>query len=171
MPPNLPVPTPTDGKMWRKALRVAHPDTGGDHELFCWLTDIRGRVCGEGEGRPRRRRGPEPSSTEHPRRERIPYDGSLEFHELTSRALAVGQSVEEPFRSLLRLLIDCVEVGHGRAYPAQYIGASCKQMAYIGHLVGMGGPDRLRWCEIAGEIPLSARHGSHMVAKLKRVAA
>lgn len=35
--PTLP---PTEPAMWRKLLARAHPDAGGDHELFIWVCNL-----------------------------------------------------------------------------------------------------------------------------------
>ncbi|MBV9454795.1 MAG: hypothetical protein JOZ19_11860, partial [Rubrobacter sp.] len=167
MSPYPPVLPPTDGSMWRRALARVHPDAGGDDALFVWLMNVRDTLGGGAL------RFSDPSSSTSSSRtvgthhERINYDGSLEFFELTSRALSVGQSVEEPYRSMLRLLIDCVEVDRGHGYTAQYQGATYKQLAYIGHLVGLDGPARHRWYAIAEGIPLAARHATHIIQKEK----
>lgn len=86
---------------------------------------------------------------------------------LGMRALSVGQHAEEPYRSLLALLIDCPAEEHGRQVVRQERGASFKQLAYIGYLLGLSKPFS-RWYEIARSIPLSDRHASHIIGKLSR---
>lgn len=37
---------PDNPKMWRRLVACAHPDAGGDHELFVWVTTVKEAVCG-----------------------------------------------------------------------------------------------------------------------------
>ncbi len=37
---------PNDARMWKRLVSRAHPDAGGDHELFIWATATREVVCG-----------------------------------------------------------------------------------------------------------------------------
>ena len=40
--PTLP---PDHPGMWRRLISRAHPDAGGDHELFIWTGAVRDVVC------------------------------------------------------------------------------------------------------------------------------
>ncbi len=161
--------------MWRKALARCHPDAGGSHELFLFLQRVRESVCacGAAEAGVRDiRRPPAPAAQQ---RARVPFDESLgyvdEFVTLTMRALSVGQHAEDPFRCVLALLVDCPAHDHGRAAARQERGATYRQLAAIAHAVRMSGAERCRWYEIARCVPLSEAHASHILSKLKRVAA
>ncbi len=60
---------------------------------------------------------------------RIHYDASLgfidEFVVLTLRAVSVGRHAEEPYRSLVALLIDCPADERGRAAATTTAAAAC----------------------------------------------
>ena len=160
---HTPAPAPDDASLWRRALARAHPDAGGQHDLFIWLGSVRDHVLGSLPGEVGK-----PSETT----DRIPYDPDLgyidEFVTLTARALSVGKHAEEPFREVLGKLIDCPAHTHGRAASKQERGASFKQLAYIAHLSGFSGEERLRWYELARSIPLSEAHAGHLIARLKQ---
>jgi len=162
-------------------MATVHPDRdGGDAELFVFLAALREHVeeCAGGSvaelhsSRCRKR------GRDHGRdhdSDRIHYDAQLgyvdEFVMLTMRAISVGQHVEEPFRSILALLIDCGATDHGRRAARQCRGASYKQLAAIGHRFGMSKAERQRWYEVARSIPLSDQHAHHLLGKLQKVAA
>jgi hypothetical protein len=153
-------------------LAVAHPDRNdGDGELFVFLTALREHVesCSVAVyQRP-------PVEHHHVGREdqdRVPYDAALgaedEFWTLTHRALSIAQRVEEPFRSLLLLLMDFCPTDHGRRADKQARGATYKQLAYIAHLVPCDKEERIRWYEICRTIPLAEAHATYVVNELKR---
>lgn len=52
-------------------------------------------------------------------------------------------------------------------HPAIATGATYKQLAYIGHLVGMDTEERSRWYEVAREIPLSYSHAGHIIEEIE----
>jgi hypothetical protein len=161
--PTLP---PTDSGMWRRLLAKTHPDAGGDHELFIWATATRDHVCGGGEFS--RQREGSTSATE-----RVPFDYYSVFEVLTDRAVNMAAAVAEPYGYLLRQLADCYPASSeaGPLYDQQRRGASYKQLAAIGHTVGMSKPERVQWYRIAESIPLSQRHAGHILSKLQREAA
>lgn len=45
--------------------------------------------------------------------------------------------------------------------------ASYKQLAYIGHLIGMDSEERSRWYEVARYVPLSRSHAAHVIEELE----
>jgi hypothetical protein len=49
--------------------------------------------------------------------------------------------------------------------------SSYKQLAYIGHLVGMSKTERSGWYRVAESVPLSQRHAGHILSHLQREAA
>ncbi len=98
--------SPTDPKMWRRILALAHPDSvaRGDHELFIWAQSLREHVAGD---------LPELPIHHHPRRTtnadspRVPFQGDLDYDALTRRALEFAREVPSAYAWLLRLLSDC----------------------------------------------------------------
>ncbi len=165
--PTLP---PDHSGMWRRLISRAHPDAGGDHELFIWTGAVRDVVCGlslrpganpEAADNPSHRR--ETSTPDEPAR--VPFDIGLDFAALTGRALEYGGE----FAPVLNLLRDCWPV-EGLAHE-QGRGATYKRLAAIGHAWGMTKAERVRWYRVAESIPLSDRHAGHILAWSKRSAA
>jgi hypothetical protein len=166
---------------WRRLLATVHPDRDdGDAELFVFLTALKEHVeqCTAVEVSRRydnfqaagtSKVAPEDDSA------RVPFDCTFgsedQFYRLTHRALSIGQTLEEPFRSLLLLLLDCCPTDHGRRADKQSCGATYKQLAYIAHLVPCNKEQRVRWYEICRSIPLAEAHASHIISSLKCQAA
>jgi len=164
--------------MWRLLMARLHGDAGGSDELFLFGQAVRERLLDgnpvqapEAPGCAECRRG-ERRSKHDSGVQRVPYDPALgfadEFVMLTLRALSVGQHAEEPYRSLLALLIDCSPDERGQGAARQERGASYKMLAFVGHLVGMTKAQRTRWYRIAEAVPLSDRHAGHILGRLKR---
>lgn len=172
--PTLP---PDDRSMWRRVVSRAHPDAGGDHELFIWTVATRYAICdeelgGEAPGRerreqPSRRRETSISSAG----EYMPFDQFADFKVLTDRALSMAEAVAEPFGFLLRQVADCYPVSEGPLYEQQRRGAPYRSLAAIGHMVYMTKAECVHWYRIAEVIPLSQRHAGHILSRLKRRAA
>lgn len=164
--PTLP---PTDKGMWRKLIARAHPDTGGDHELFIWSRAAMEAICGglQTERPQWASRQRDKSSATEP--DRVPFERGANFADLTRRALELADEVEAPYSRILRMLGDC------RPSPAHETqerrGASYKMLAAIGHKAGMDKRERVRWYRIAETVPLSDRHAGHILSRLKREAA
>jgi len=165
--PTLP---PDHSGMWRRLISRAHPDAGGDHELFIWTGAVRDVVCGLSL-----RGAANPAAADNPSRRRetstpdgharVPFDIDLDFAALTGRALEYGGE----FAPVLNLLRDCWPV-EGLAHE-QRRGATYKRLAAIGHAWGMTRAERVRWYRVAESIPLSDRHAGHILAWSKRSAA
>jgi len=162
--------------MWRRLGGRAHPDGGGDHELFIWTVAVRDVVCSsrdqdavnpEPDDHPSRRR--EPSTSAAP--ERVPFDEEAFLEVLTDRAVTMAAAVAEPYGYLLRQAADCNSASEGLLYDQQRRGASYRSLAAIGHMVGMTKAERVQWYQIAEAIPLSQRHAGHILSRLKRRAA
>jgi hypothetical protein len=91
-------PAPTDKKMWRRLLRVVHPDTGGDHDLFIWAGALFDHVAGDAlEEAPRHVRREPPKH--HPRTtsgDRVPFEEAFDkapsFTHLTEQALGLAEN-------------------------------------------------------------------------------
>lgn len=161
--------------MWRRAVARCHPDAGGDHDLFIWITATRDHVIGGelGQTIPRRERSHNHQrsySEASPDPARIPFDKAGGFADLTAQALRAAQDLAEPYAGLLRLLADCYEAPEADStlHRQQCQGATYKTLAAIGHRAGMSKPERARWYRIAESIPLSQRHAGHILSRLQR---
>ncbi len=173
----------TDRRMWKQLLAKTHPDSGGSHEAVLFAQALQehvlaggGSVGGQnGQARPQPPPQPERPWPPQPRRggspDAVPFDPSYNFDALTENALLGASTVPEPYASLLRLLSDCESVGFGSLCDQQNRGATYKQLAAIGHRVGMSKQERVRWYRIAESVPLSCRHAGHILSRLKRRAA
>ena len=163
--------------MWRRLVGRAHPDAGGDHELFIWTVATRDAICGgelgneipmrERDDHPSRQREASTSTTA----DRVPFDRFADFEVLSDRAVTMAAAVAEPYGYLLRQVADCYPVSEGPLYDQQRRGATYKSLAAIGHSVGMTKAERVQWYAIAEAIPLSQRHAGHILSRLKRKAA
>jgi len=166
---------PTDKGMWRRLLKIAHPDTGGDHDLFIWAQALYEYVAGDvyEEPPPHIHRQPPPHPTTG---DRLDFEEALSyssFTELTRFAVAFASEVGGPYASVLRLLADCVEFTDCTSplYRQQYEGATYKSLAAIAYKALMTTEERYGWYRVAEAIPLSQRHAGHILSKLQRQAA
>ena len=156
--PTLPI---TDNSMWRRLLSRAHPDAGGDHELFIWAGVVRDLVCGQGLSR-QRDNLTETRSYEEPAR--VPYPPESDFAALTARALTMAEQAGGVHGALLEMLVYCYPLA--RLAHEQERGASYKRLAAAGHMVGMSMSERSRWYRVAESIPLADRHLGHILSRL-----
>ncbi len=172
MSPRTPTLPPNDRAMWRRLISRAHPDAGGDHDLFIWSMATRDVVCGGelGSEIPRRSRDPRPGARE-PGADRVPFDAYADFGVLTDRAVTMAAAVAQPYAYLLRLLSSCYPVAEGTLHNQQSRGASYRSLAAIGHAVGMSKTERAHWYRVAESVPLSQRHAGHILSRLQREAA
>jgi hypothetical protein len=159
----------TSRTMWRKLLQRVHPSHGGDASLYAWTRSLFEYIIGDAPedvrtGYQRREPPRHPSSGE-----RVSFSATAEFTNLTARAGAIAEHVDEPYARLLRMLASCYPAGVDdvTGSRAQHVGASYKQLAYIAHLSGMSGAQRTRWYRISEEIPLSQRHAGHLIKELQ----
>jgi len=161
--------------MWRRLVGRAHPDAGGDHDLFIWAVAVRDVVCSsslnasvspEPEVHPSRRHE---ASTAAP--DCVPFDRFADLEVLTDRAVTMAAAVAEPYGYLLRQVADCYPAEDGPLYDQQRCGATYRTLAAIGHTVGMSKEERIQWYRIAEAIPLSQRHAGHILSRIKRRAA
>jgi hypothetical protein len=162
--------------MWRKLLHRCHPDTGGDGDLFIWTRALYEYIAGDAiEPPPRstRRQPPQHPTTGERIDNTTAYDKASSFTDLTARAVAMADNLEEPYASLLRLLGDCGEASEADTtlYRQQHQGATYKTLAAIAHRAGMGKDQRVKWYRICESVPLSQRHAGHIVSRLQRRAA
>jgi hypothetical protein len=167
-------PPPTDPIMRRKLKALTHPDDSGDHELFTWTVNQIETACSGSPNAPTEvveyLYSPPGYSSREADPARILYDASLgfidEFVVLTLRAVSVGRHAEEPYRSLVALLIDCPADERGRAAARQERGATYGQLGRIAHDAGMTRGGRYRGYELACSIPLSEKHASHIIGRM-----
>ena len=89
----------------------------------------------------------------------------------TGRARMRADAVAEPYGYLLRQVADCGPANEGALRDQQRRGATYKQLAAIGHRVGMSSAERAQWYDVCRSIPLSQRHAGHILSRLKRRAA
>ncbi len=133
---------PTDGAMWRKLLARAHPDAGGNHELFIWVGSVKEHVLKSTTAS----QASSPPSAEPRSEPRTVYeDGRVPF----------------PADS-------CYTAAH--LPHEEQRGASYKRLAFIAHLVGMSKGERVGWYRVAEFIPLADRHAGHIIKRLKEAA-
>ncbi len=175
MTPRTPTLPPTEPTMWRKLLARTHPDAGGSHELFVWTGALREMICGgqlqvAPKPRPTLQRPPQ-SAAQPDDTPRIPYPTGADFEEGTREALRMAEELGEfhPYGALLAMLVDVESADHYA--PQEQRGASYRQLAAIGHSVGMTKPERAGFYRLAESVPLSDRHAGHILGRLKRQAA
>jgi hypothetical protein len=120
---------PTDRAMWRRLLARAHPDSGGDHELFIWTGAVRDVVCAGLRPTVEDSGHPDPSTPRSTPDDtaRVPFDRAEPFAALTGRALAHPGE----FAPVLNLLRDCWPLPH--LSHEQSRGASYRRLAAVGH--------------------------------------
>jgi hypothetical protein len=175
MTPRTVAPPPTDKSMWRRLLALAHPDGGGEHDLFIWAQALRESVFGKStDGRATRQQRPRSREREKQTTDsaRVPFASAFDkasgFGDLTAQAVRMADTVDPVYGRLLKLLADCREAGEGEpGYRAQFTGASYKQLAFIAHLAGLDSSQRWQWYEICEGIPLSTRHAGHIISRLR----
>jgi hypothetical protein len=177
MPRTLTAP-PTDKRMWRRLLRIVHPDSGadGDGELFVWCRSLQEYVVGDAIEPPRAEYEP-PRRTTTEDSPRVDYTDAFQkaesFQALTAQAVELGKETGEPYAALLGLLSDCKEVGQegGVIFRQQRQGATYKSLAALAYRAGLDKAQRTRLYRIAESIPLSQRHVGHIHRKLEHKAA
>ena len=167
MSPKTPTHPPNHTGMWRRLISRAHPDSGGDHDLFIWTMATRGVVCGGEPGSEIPRR---PGTRQATDADRVPFDADAYLEVLTDRAVTMAAAVAEPYAYLLRAVADCYPVSDGALHDQQRRGASYKSLAAIGHRVGMSKSERVHWYRIAEAVPLSQRHAGHILSKIQKAA-
>ncbi len=113
-----------------------------------------------------------PRVRSHQAPECVPFDGAAayDFDALTHRALQLAEDVEPPYADLLALLEDCEGAYSGPLVRQQKKGASYKQLAAIGHMIALSKAERIRWYQVARDVPLSCRHAGHILSRLKKSA-
>ncbi len=168
-----------DRAMWRRLIARAHPDSGGDDELFVFTNALRerhlsgGLLQTEASETPRcsdcnRRESSTRRSykTGADDRDRVPFEADASFDQLTSLALERAGTVAGVYGGLLLLLRDCVFLDDMERQ--QRRGASYRQLAYVAHLAGWSKPERAGWYRVAEDVPLADRHASHLIRCLKK---
>jgi hypothetical protein len=164
--PTLPADDP---KMWHRIIARAHPDAGGDHELFIWTGAVRHLLCARVDAPSAPLRPGGASTTSSPADpDCIPWFGAYDFEEVICTALRYA-SLGKPYVDLLSLLADCKPLDN--MVRQQSRGASYRQLAAIGHAWQMTKRERVRWYRLAEDLALTDRHASHLLGRLKKRAA
>jgi hypothetical protein len=159
--------------MWRKLLSRAHPDGGGEHELFVWATALKEHVCG-GAGRsytpPRTEEDHTQRTRAKPDSGRVPFEprawGIATHRELIERAMELAEDAPIIYRLLIGLLEDCYTAITPQQEEREYRGASYKQLARIAHQVAMSKSERVAWYRFCERIPMSQRMAGHILGRL-----
>jgi hypothetical protein len=176
--PRTLAPAPVhDRRYWRMLLRQVHPDVpGGSHDLFVWAQFLREHVAGDEIEEPSSRSRREPPK-HHTTGDRIPFEDAYQrfegHEELVAYARLVGEERGGVYGQLLALLADLYPSTPGDHVleRQERIGATYKQLAYAGRLVGMDGRQRTQWYEVARTVPLSQRCVGHIIGRLQSRAA
>jgi hypothetical protein len=169
-----------DRSMWRRLLRLVHPDGSGDHDLFIWTQALYEHVAGdtlEDERSSYERRQPptHPGAGSHS--ERVDFTRAFNEHgsfsDLTAHAVGMADEVGEPYARLLVMLASCYPASEADTtlYRAQHVGGSYRQAAYVAHLAGMSGSQRTAWYRLCERVPLSQAHLGHLIKELQARAA
>ena len=176
MSPRTLCPPPSDRGMWRRLLKAPHPDTiGDDGALFVWTRELQAYIAGDRTEEPpfsyaARARPSEPPK--HPPRtdgrDRIAFGPDDSFTDLTRKALRLAEELDDPYRTLLLLLSDCVEASPSdpMLWRQQQRGCSYKQLAAIAYRAGMSYSERITWYRLAEAVPLSMRHAGHLMSRI-----
>jgi hypothetical protein len=167
-------PAPQDRSMWRLLLRRCHPDQGGSNELFVWAQSLRDFVGSDAPEEPPQRSSTrrDPSEARHhstsSSADRIRLDADASFAGLTQRALRVAEELHDPYRTLLFLLADCVEVAPNERtlWRQQGQAATYRSLAALAYRADMSQSERIQLYKIAEQIGLRQRHVGHLIAKL-----
>jgi hypothetical protein len=122
---------PTDRAMWRRLLARAHPDAGGDDELFVWAKSLE-ELVREGAGRP----GPRHGGT-FQKALRIPFDPHTDFDRISERALQFAPRAFG-YGDVLRLMRGAKRTGTARDVMLSEAHAD----HIIGGLKAAGNPNR-----------------------------
>jgi hypothetical protein len=150
-----------------QAPRAHAPRQWGGPRVVYLDRALRDVVCNSNltaGGKTRPHRAPEGPREDKPR---IPYPTGADFEEGTREALRMAEELGEfhLYGRLLGMLADCKPMEHYA--PQEQRGASYKQLAAIGHVARMSGPERAGWYRCAESVPLSDRHAAHILSKLK----
>jgi hypothetical protein len=120
MSPRTPTHPPNDPGMWRRLVARAHPDSGGDNNLFIWAMATREAVCGGDLGAEIPRREAATSGAD-----RIPFEEFANFEALTDRAATRAASGPPrpraisslvPFGPAASLIHELLRVMHPRGW-------------------------------------------------------
>lgn len=94
-----------------------------------------------------------------------PVEGAVSttFDRATNNALEMAQELPDIHGSVLTRLLDLKPMVYGGQ---ESEGATYSQLGFIAHRVGMDEGQRTEWYRIARKVPLSARHASHIAARI-----
>ena len=148
--------------MWRRLLARAHPDAGGDDELFVWaksLEEVVARLSKAQDGLSPRLGGTVEKEG------RIPFDPHTDFDRISERALQFAPRAFG-YGDVLRLMRGAKRTGTAK----DRRGATYEQLARIAYLLGIDKHERnarKMWYQIARDVMLSEAHADHIIRGLK----
>ena len=181
----------TDPRMWRQLLARAHPDTGGDHELFVWTQSVLREAVKQNQPSPvtdlieqifseRTQRPPAPPKprkkkpwSERRSKNHILFETDLSFDELTAQALEMAKDFDEPYDYIFSLLEGCEAPAQDEdlASDEAKTGAGYAVLADVGYALGLDGRGRGYMYNYARRIPLTQRHARYLLREVERLAA
>lgn len=181
----------TDPRMWRRLLAQAHPDAGGDHELFVWtqsvlrenikqnrqspVTDLIEQMLSEWNQRPPAPRKPPKKKPWSDRRSKnyIHFETDLSFDELTARALEMAKNFGEPYDHIFSLLAGCEAPAPDEgpeAVAEANTGAGYAVLADVGRALGLDKKGRYKIYRYGEQVSLTQRHARYLLREAERLA-
>lgn len=189
-------PSVADSRMWRRLLARAHPDSGGDHELFVWVQYLREHIENEHNdpfadllayfsserhapkaprqqaSRRQRKKKPEKPWSERRSKERVPLETDLSFDELTALALEVAHGFNEPYDYIFSLLAGCKAPSPDddpETVEEAGMGAGYAVLADIGRTLGLDKRGRHAIYRYGEVVPLTQRHALYLLREAERL--
>lgn len=163
----------TDSGFWRRVLARVHPDAGGNHEEFLFLSAARERVesC---RGRCDRGPGPGPecggsrsyeTGADRTGADRIRFpEGRVDHVELVARARGLARGHGRVLGAVLARLAGYQQATSGRARLAEQRGATYKQVRYLAALADVAPREMY---EAAERVPMSQAMVGYLITELK----
>jgi hypothetical protein len=144
-------PAPLDDRrMWRRVAALVHPDAGGDHEAFLFVTAVRETLealpsrcsCNPLAGQHNRRHaGQSAYIREAPytadATARVPFSAPVNHGALLDLAVREGKRRTDEIGALLTMLASYKQNTSGRHQPAEQRGSTFKQLKYLSILAGV----------------------------------
>lgn len=135
------VPPINDKTMWRRLLRLVHPDTYGDHELFLWVSSLKEAADGNNLSKPKKA-STGPVDTKQPFTPHHAYTSTAIMHERVLSRLDF--SLED----------DTL--------------ATRQQLAKLGKLFGMTQNQRYAWYEVAKKTGVNRAQAKKLIDEMEK---
>jgi hypothetical protein len=148
--------------MWRRLLARAHPDAGGDDELFVWAKSLEELVArlSKAQHDPYARLGGTVKQEG-----RIPFDPHTDFDRISERALQFAPKAFG-YGGVLRIAGGAKRTGTAK----DHRGATYEQLARIAYRLGIDKHQRnarKMWYRTARDVMLSEAHADHIIGSLE----